>query len=62
MTVPTLVIHGDDDQIVPIDTTARIAMTLLPKATLKVIAGAPHGLCTTHKDVINEALLEFLNA
>ncbi len=60
MTVPTLVLHGDDDQIVPLDTTGRATAKLLPNATLLVIPGAPHGLCTTHKDVINEALLKFI--
>jgi non-heme chloroperoxidase len=60
MTIPTLVLHGDDDQIVPIDATGRLSAKLAPKATLQVIPGAPHGLCTTHKDVVNEALLAFI--
>ncbi|WP_417812877.1 alpha/beta fold hydrolase [Thalassospira alkalitolerans] len=60
MTIPTLVIHGDDDQIVPLETTGKAAMKLLPKGELKVIAGAPHGLCSTHKDDINELLLAFI--
>jgi non-heme chloroperoxidase len=59
--VPTLVLHGDDDQVVPFETTGKVAVTLLPRGTLKVVKGAPHGLCTTHKDVINEALLSFLS-
>jgi non-heme chloroperoxidase len=62
MTVPTLVLHGDDDQIVPLATTAKLAVELLPHGTLKVIAGAPHGLCSTHKDIVNEALLTFIRA
>ena len=60
ITVPTLVLHGDDDQIVPFETTGKVAIDYLPQATLKVIPGAPHGLCTTHKDLINEELLAFL--
>ncbi|MFL6798062.1 MAG: alpha/beta fold hydrolase [Xanthobacteraceae bacterium] len=62
MTIPTLVLHGDDDQVVPFETTGKVAVTLLPKATLKVIPGAPHGMCTTHKDIINEELLAFLKS
>lgn len=58
--VPTLVIHGDADQIVPIDDSGRLSAKLVKNGTLKVIAGAPHGLCTTHADVINEELLAFL--
>ena len=57
--VPTLIIHGDDDQIVPIDDSARLSAKIVKGATLKVIPGAPHGLCTTHKDLINTELLEF---
>ncbi len=59
ITVPTLVLHGDDDQIVPIDDTGRLAVKLLKNGTLKVIAGAPHGMCSTNKDEINAALLAF---
>jgi non-heme chloroperoxidase len=57
--VPPLIIHGDDDQIVPIDDSARLSVKIVKGATLKVIAGAPHGLCTTHKDLINTELLAF---
>jgi non-heme chloroperoxidase len=60
MTVPTLFIHGDDDQIVPIGASAQAAMKIAPKAQLKVYPGAPHGLCTTHKDQVNADLLAFL--
>jgi non-heme chloroperoxidase len=60
MTVPTLFIHGDDDQIVPIGASAQAATKIAPKAQLKVYAGAPHGLCTTHKDRVNADLLAFL--
>ena len=60
--VPTLVIHGDDDQIVPIGNSALLTAKLIQGATLKVYKGAPHGLCTTHKDEINEELLAFIKA
>jgi non-heme chloroperoxidase len=62
MTVPTLVIHGDDDQIVPIDTTARRAVEFLPQGRLLVYEGAPHGLTATHKDRLNADLLAFLRS
>ena len=62
MNVPTLVIHGDDDQIVPIAATARRAVELLPQATLSVYEGAPHGLPVTHKDKLNAELLAFLRS
>jgi non-heme chloroperoxidase len=62
MTVPTLVIHGDDDQIVPIAATARRAVELLPQGTLSVYEGAPHGLPSTHKDKLNAELLAFLRS
>jgi len=58
--VPTLVIQGDADQIVPIDDSGRLSAKIVKHGTLKVIAGAPHGLCTTHADVINQELLAFL--
>src|SRR5438093_831044 len=51
--VPTLVMHGDDDQIVPIADSALLSSKLLRKATLKVYPGFPHGMCTTHADVVN---------
>jgi len=58
--VPTLIIHGDDDQIVPIDTTARATAKLIKNATLKVYPGGPHGIADTHKDQLNADLLAFL--
>jgi non-heme chloroperoxidase len=58
--VPTLIIHGDDDQIVPISASALQSSKLVMKSTLKVYPGAPHGLPTTHKDELNADLLEFL--
>ncbi len=62
MTIPTLVIHGDDDQIVPIATTARRAVEMLPQGRLSVYEGAGHGLPSTHKDRLNEELLAFLRS
>jgi len=59
LNAPTLIIHGDDDQIVPIGASAQAAVNLAPRAQLKVYPGAPHGLCTTHKDQLNADLLEF---
>jgi len=58
--VPTLVLHGDDDQIVPIADSGLLTAKLVKGATLKVIEGAPHGMCTTHKERINEELLAFI--
>ena len=60
--VPTLIVHGDDDQIVPIDDSARLSSKLIPNATLKIYPGAPHGLTTTNKDQFNADLLAFLKA
>ncbi|SHH09653.1 alpha/beta fold hydrolase [Massilia sp. CF038] len=57
---PTLVIHGDDDQIVPINASARAAARLVKQSTLLVYPGAPHGLCDTHKDRVNNDLLAFI--
>lgn len=60
--VPTLVVHGDDDQIVPIADSALLSSKIVKNATLKVYAGAPHGLMTTHKDQLNSDLLAFLKS
>ena len=60
--VPTLVMHGTDDQIVPIADSAPLAAKLLKKGTLKTYDGLPHGMCTTHADVINADLLAFIRA
>jgi non-heme chloroperoxidase len=57
--VPTLVLHGDDDQIVPIVASAMLSSKMIKGATLKVYPGAPHGMCSTLKDKVNEELLEF---
>ncbi len=58
--VPTLIIHGDDDQIVPIGASAMLSSKIVKGATLKIYPGAPHGLCSTLKEQINQELLEFL--
>jgi len=58
--VPTLIIHGDDDQIVPINDSALLSAALVKGSTLKVYPGAPHGLCSTLKDKVNADLLEFI--
>lgn len=58
--VPTLILHGDDDQIVPIAASALRSSKLIKNAQLKVYKGAPHGLCSTHKDQLNADLLAFI--
>jgi non-heme chloroperoxidase len=58
--VPTLIMHGDDDQIVPIGASALRSSKLVKGAMLKVYPGLPHGMCSTHKDQINEDLLAFI--
>jgi non-heme chloroperoxidase len=60
--VPTLVVHGDDDQIVPIGAAAQRSVKFLKNAELKVYAGAPHGLPYTHKDKLNADLLSFIRS
>ncbi|MGA2665081.1 MAG: alpha/beta hydrolase [Nitrososphaerales archaeon] len=60
MDVPTLILHGDDDQIVPIADSAMLSSKMVKGAKLKVIPGAPHGMCSTHKDLINGGLLSFV--
>lgn len=60
--VPTLILHGDADQIVPIADSALLSANIVKHATLRVIPGAPHGMCTTHADQINAELLAFLKA
>jgi non-heme chloroperoxidase len=60
--VPTLIVHGDDDQIVPIDAAGRASARLVKNARLIVYPGAPHGLADTHKDKLNADLLEFLKS
>ncbi len=60
--IPTLIIHGDDDQIVPIADSALLSSKIVKGATLKIYPGAPHGLTATHKDQLNEDLLSFLKS
>ena len=60
--VPTLVLHGDDDQIVPIGASALLSSKLIKNARLEIYKGAPHGLCSTHKDQVNAELLDFLKS
>jgi non-heme chloroperoxidase len=60
--VPTLVMHGDDDQIVPLADSAPLSAKLLKKSKLKVYEKFPHGMCTTHADVINADLLAFIKS
>jgi non-heme chloroperoxidase len=60
--VPTLVMHGDDDQIVPIGASAMLSSRLIPGAALKVYPGLSHGMCTINKDLINADLLAFIQA
>ena len=60
--VPTLILHGDDDQIVPIQASAMLSSKLVKNATLKVYKGASHGMCTTDKDRVNTDLLEFIQS
>ncbi|MGV3456231.1 alpha/beta fold hydrolase [Sphingomonas sp.] len=60
ITVPALVMHGEDDQIVPIAASALLSVKLLKHGTLKTYPGLPHGMCTTHADVVNPDLLAFI--
>ena len=60
--IPTLIIHGGDDQFVPVNDTAVLSSKMIKGATLKIYPGAPHGLTTTHKDQFNEDLLAFLKS
>ncbi|WP_395393376.1 alpha/beta hydrolase [Novosphingobium sp. BL-8A] len=62
ITVPTLCLHGDDDQIVPIDDASRKSVELLPNGSIKVLAGFPHGMHTTHAETINAELLAFIQS
>ena len=58
--IPTLIMHGDDDQVVPIADTAMLSSKIIKDAVLKVYPGFPHGMPQTHKDVINADLLAFV--
>ncbi len=61
-TVPTLVMHGDDDQIVPYEDSGVLSSKLLPNGTLKTYKGFPHGMPTTHADVLNSDMLSFFRS
>ncbi|TMH79480.1 MAG: alpha/beta hydrolase, partial [Betaproteobacteria bacterium] len=60
--VPTLILHGDDDQIVPIADSALLSAKLVEGAALKVYKGGSHGICTTEKNQVNEDLLAFIKS
>lgn len=60
ITAPTLVLHGDDDQIVPVADSALLSAKLLKNSTLKIYEKLPHGMCTTHADIVNAELLSFI--
>jgi non-heme chloroperoxidase len=60
ISLPTLILHGDADQIVPFADSGLLSARIIQNATLKAIPGAPHGMCTTHADQINADLLAFL--
>jgi non-heme chloroperoxidase len=62
ITVPTLILHGGDDQIVPVADSAPLSAKLLKKSTLKIYERLPHGMCTTHADLVNAELLSFISA
>ena len=62
ISAPTLVMHGEDDQIVPIADAALLSIKLLKKGTLKVYPGLGHGLCTINPDIVNKDLLEFIQS
>jgi non-heme chloroperoxidase len=62
ITVPTFVLQGDDDQVVPLDDSGRLSVKLVKNGTLKVYPGYPHGMLTIHADVINPDLLNFIRA
>jgi non-heme chloroperoxidase len=59
---PTLILHGDDDQIVPIGASAMLSSKIVKNATLKVYPGGSHGMCTTQKDEVNQDLLAFIKS
>jgi non-heme chloroperoxidase len=62
ITVPTLILHGDDDQVVPIADSALLSAKLLTSSTLRIYQKLPHGMCTTHADIVNAELLSFVAA
>jgi non-heme chloroperoxidase len=62
LTVPTLILHGDDDQVVPIEESSILSVKLIRTSILKVYEGFPHGMCTTHVDKINSDLDAFITS
>jgi len=60
--IPTLFLHGDDDQIVPIHDSAELAVKIVKNGKLKVYKGGAHGMCTTQKEQVNEDLLAFIRS
>jgi len=60
--IPTLILHGDDDQIVPIDAAGKLSAKIVKNATFKIYEGAPHGMCVTEADKVNADLLAFINS
>ncbi len=62
ITVPTLVLHGSDDQIVPVANSAPLSAKLLKQSVLKIYDGLPHGMCATHTDIVNADILKFISA
>jgi non-heme chloroperoxidase len=60
--IPTLIVHGDDDQVVPIDAAGRASAKLVKGSVLKVYKGGPHGITDTHKDQLNADLLAFVKS
>jgi non-heme chloroperoxidase len=60
--VPTLIMHGEDDQVVPIGISGQVSARIVKGATLKIYPGLPHGMCSTHKDQINTDLFEFISS
>jgi non-heme chloroperoxidase len=60
--IPTLMLHGDDDQIVPIADSSMLSSKIVKGAALKVYPGLPHGMCSTNKDMINADLAEFIKS
>lgn len=62
LSVPTLVVQGDSDQIVPLDNSGKLSEKLVPNGLLKVYAGAPHGICTTHAEQLNADMLDFIES
>jgi non-heme chloroperoxidase len=60
--VPVLVMHGDDDQVVPYENSAPLAVKLLKRGTLKTYPGLPHGMPSTHPEIVNRDILDFIRA